>query len=52
MIRKSAWAALESTLDDQLDLERHLQREAGRTGDFAEGVAAFIDKRPARFSGR
>jgi 2-(1,2-epoxy-1,2-dihydrophenyl)acetyl-CoA isomerase len=52
MIRKSAWAALESTLDDQLDLERQLQREAGRTEDFTEGVTAFLEKRPARFSGR
>jgi 2-(1,2-epoxy-1,2-dihydrophenyl)acetyl-CoA isomerase len=51
LIRKSAWAALESTLDEQLDLERQLQREAGRTEDFTEGVAAFVEKRPARFRG-
>ena len=51
MIRKSAWAALDSTLDDQLDNERQLQREAGRTEDFIEGVAAFVEKRPANFSG-
>ena len=52
MIRQSAWAALDSSLDDQLDRERQLQRDAGRTEDFEEGVAAFLDKRPARFSGR
>lgn len=39
-------------LDAQLDLERDLQREAGRTPDYREGVSAFVEKRPARFSGR
>lgn len=52
MIRKSAWAALDSSFDAQLDLERELQRDAGRTEDFVEGVAAFFEKRPARFTGR
>lgn len=45
-------AASTGTLDAQLDLERDLQREAGRTPDYAEGVAAFIEKRPAAFTGR
>lgn len=40
------------TLDAQLDVERDLQREAGATPDFQEGVAAFREKRPARFTGR
>ena len=38
-------------LDAQLDLERDLQRQAGGTADFAEGVRAFLEKRPARFTG-
>ena len=38
-------------LDQQLDLERDLQREAGRTLDYREGVAAFMAKRPAAFRG-
>ncbi len=39
-------------LDAHLDLERDLQRAAGRTPDYAEGVAAFLEKRPANFTGR
>lgn len=41
-----------NSLDQQLDLERDLQRTAGGTPDFQEGVAAFLAKRPARFTGR
>jgi len=44
-------AAATTSLDDQLDLERDAQREAGRSADYAEGVAAFLDKRPAVFRG-
>jgi len=33
-------------------VERDLQRELGHSGDYAEGVAAFIAKRAPRFSGR
>ncbi len=52
LIRKSAWAALESSLDDQLDRERALQRDAGRTDDMVEGVTAFLQKREAKFKGK
>jgi 2-(1,2-epoxy-1,2-dihydrophenyl)acetyl-CoA isomerase len=50
-IRKMCWDALESGFAPQLDRERVLQRELGRTADFREGVAAFLEKRPARFNG-
>ena len=39
-------------MDAQLDLERDLQRQAGRTRDYREGVAAFLEKRPPAFEGR
>jgi 2-(1,2-epoxy-1,2-dihydrophenyl)acetyl-CoA isomerase len=41
-----------NTLDAQLDLERDLQDEAARTPDYAEGVRAFLEKRPTNFTGR
>jgi 2-(1,2-epoxy-1,2-dihydrophenyl)acetyl-CoA isomerase len=40
------------TLEEQLDIERDYQRELGYTADYAEGVAAFTQKRPPQFKGR
>jgi 2-(1,2-epoxy-1,2-dihydrophenyl)acetyl-CoA isomerase len=40
------------TLAEQLDVERDAQRELGRSADYAEGVAAFSQKRTANFTGR
>ena len=42
----------ERTLDQELDLQRDEMRRLGFTEDYREGVAAFLEKRPAKFVGR
>lgn len=44
--------SLQNDLSRQLEVEAQLQSRAGATEDFAEGVAAFLDKRKAGFKGR
>jgi 2-(1,2-epoxy-1,2-dihydrophenyl)acetyl-CoA isomerase len=39
-------------LEEQLELEASLQHAMARSDDFAEGVQAFLEKRPARFAGQ
>ncbi|MBA3403446.1 MAG: 2-(1,2-epoxy-1,2-dihydrophenyl)acetyl-CoA isomerase [Gemmatimonadaceae bacterium] len=44
-------ASLSNDLNAQLDAEEAMQREAGHTHDFTEGVAAFREKRQPQFTG-
>ncbi|MGI9434645.1 MAG: 2-(1,2-epoxy-1,2-dihydrophenyl)acetyl-CoA isomerase PaaG [Geminicoccaceae bacterium] len=52
LIKRAMNASAANDLDQQLDLERDLQREAGGTEDYLEGVRAFLERRPAVFKGR
>lgn len=51
LIKRALHASTDNTFDQQLDVERDLQRLAGRTDDYREGVAAFMEKRTPNFKG-
>ncbi len=52
LIRRAIWDSLDADWISQLHEERMAQRIAGKSADFAEGVKAFLEKRPAAFQGR
>ena len=51
-IKQAMNAPRGNQLAEQLDLERDLQRELGRSEDFREGVSAFLAKRSPHIQGR
>jgi len=50
-VKQALRVSFDNDLDAQLALEARLQGQCGRTADFREGVAAFLAKRPAQFTG-
>jgi 2-(1,2-epoxy-1,2-dihydrophenyl)acetyl-CoA isomerase len=52
LTRQLIWSSLDTGWSEQLHKEAMGQNRAGRTEDFAEGVAAFLQKRKAAFKGR
>jgi len=52
LIKRAIQASAGNSLDAQLDLERDLQREAGFSEDYREGVAAFMQKRKPQYKGK
>jgi 2-(1,2-epoxy-1,2-dihydrophenyl)acetyl-CoA isomerase len=51
LTKRAIRRSLEATFEESLDYEASLQGIAGRTADHAEGLAAFVEKRPPKFSG-
>lgn len=49
--RQAMRASVNNDLETQLDLERDMMRELGRSHDYREGVAAFMAKRAPQFKG-
>ena len=52
LTKQAIHAAGTNTLDQQLDLERDYQRQAGFSDDYKEGVAAFMEKRKPNYRKR
>src|SRR5438445_134283 len=52
LVKRAIYASAGNSLEAQLDLERDLQRDAGFSADYREGVSAFMEKRAPRYQGK
>ncbi len=52
LTRQLYGASPHNSFEEQIDLESKFQSLAGKSGDFWEGVQAFLQKRPAKFTGK
>jgi 2-(1,2-epoxy-1,2-dihydrophenyl)acetyl-CoA isomerase len=51
LTKRALDASWDASFEEQLETEAMLQGEAGSTADHAEGIAAFLERRPPRFTG-
>lgn len=52
LIKRMLNRSFSSSLDEMLEMEKHGQEIAGRTEDYKEGVASFVEKRDPNYKGR
>ena len=52
LTKRAINSSYNNTMQEQLDLEENLQKQAGQTDDFNEGVQSFLEKRNANFTGK
>jgi enoyl-CoA hydratase len=51
-IKRSVQSGLEAAFGEGLAIERELQQQLFQSDDAKEGLTAYVEKRPAKFSGK